>query len=1269
MCDNYISSPRAVAALRRAVAGLGLTLLLVAPSCFDETPGDFGRTRSGPGATVRYDLGHKPLPDIPLPNDTATWPDPTSRTGLRLNASLIAPTNIEAQARKNFSQMEGWGTFAPIWMSFDVPAGEADYQGYKGAALDLTNVVARHQGDDYDFGDDAVYLINLKTGVPMVLDVGNGNFPLTLRELDKYWANDTRNTERNLLFETIDETNRGAITEYAPEHDTDFDGVLDVPNLVQVDACDDPDPRCDDRSHPDYATDECFATRRERDQCIADNLMTWYERETDTLVIRPLLPLDEMTQYAVVITDRLIDGRGNPVKSPFEFVFHATQGDNARRVSTILNSPSVASYYGDLHGTGIDRVGFVFSFTTQPTVDDMKRLRDGLYGHGPFARWAEQYPATAEIQRTTGLNDGLAEGATDAEGWVDSELGKAAGCPEKVDNLWIVKYDGLRDKMKQLVEAGFGVDAGPDAQLLLRKFDNVSHFVFGTFKVPFLLEGGPGSIDPNAAFNINYTTGDADETSDTVQFWLVVPKETDKFKAPFDVSIFGHGYTSTHLEQILYAGNMAEHGIASIGINAMGHGLEIGVGEATAAVGALGGACYAPGFDAFKLGRMRDLNHDGEPDSGGDFWSSYMFHTRDGVRQSILDHLQLVRIMRQWGQAEAGMTCRNDAEPADRVIVPCDTDGDGELNLAGDFNNDGVVDVGGSDAVITTWGESLGGILSGIHGAIDPSVTAAVPGSGGGGLTDIGIRSFQGGVVEAVTLRLWGPLVVTVPAEERKTCTPTSKDKDRCTVCADGQLSVRWVLPDVNGTGEVEIDCLEQGQISETTVRVVNIDNKEVKCARVDDEHRFRVGVPATFGDRIVVQFYEGRDVVDSYDGCRIPEGTPLKLALEKWGVGRFPQGSSNPVNTAACGGASCASFQGVFFPEGSQLTSPGDGFGLIRQTPALRRLMALAQAAIDPADPISFAPFYAIKTMTDPAGNPIPATALLTLNTIGDQNVPLNSGIAFARASGALPFLRPDQAALYPEYIDYVTPAALFKELGKTPNQQLIDQHLIEGITKLGRYATGDRQDAINRCIGSANYDPEGSVYLDSEGATVACWLDKGCTEETESDGDTRICAGDVQCDFNSGRCVPRALFKERCEEALYDADDLDEGKQLYFEEAAPVPHRLARLTASARDAGVNGVWAPRLRGAPFVSDDQGWSPQQAPEGRLTALLNAYTVPQGEHTFVNGNPCHSFDHGTYLTNLVARFFQSDGTDIYYLSHPATHHCLEASSPSCEYQQ
>ena len=44
----------------------------------------------GDGPKVMFDLSHKPLPEIPFPNDLATRPDPASPTGLRVNASLIA---------------------------------------------------------------------------------------------------------------------------------------------------------------------------------------------------------------------------------------------------------------------------------------------------------------------------------------------------------------------------------------------------------------------------------------------------------------------------------------------------------------------------------------------------------------------------------------------------------------------------------------------------------------------------------------------------------------------------------------------------------------------------------------------------------------------------------------------------------------------------------------------------------------------------------------------------------------------------------------------------------------------------------------------------------------------------------------------------------------------------------------------------------------------------------------------------------------------------
>ena len=89
--------------LLQALPLTSLAALAATASCtMDRAPDGLRRTPAGPGATVRFDLSHRPLPDIPLPNDTATWPDPTSRTGLRVNASLVAPTSIEAQARSRF---------------------------------------------------------------------------------------------------------------------------------------------------------------------------------------------------------------------------------------------------------------------------------------------------------------------------------------------------------------------------------------------------------------------------------------------------------------------------------------------------------------------------------------------------------------------------------------------------------------------------------------------------------------------------------------------------------------------------------------------------------------------------------------------------------------------------------------------------------------------------------------------------------------------------------------------------------------------------------------------------------------------------------------------------------------------------------------------------------------------------------------------------------------------------------------------------------------
>ncbi|MFO0550314.1 MAG: hypothetical protein U0271_18110 [Polyangiaceae bacterium] len=1232
--------------LARATRALVLASTVAWFGCDERAPIDFGATPTGPGAHVRFDLAHTPLPDIPLPNDTATWPDPTSRTGLRINASLLAPTEIERDARDRFDRLEGWGTFSPITVSFDLDRVGDHARRPSEAAIDLANVAARQKGDDYDFEDDAVYVVNLETGVPVPLDLGDGNFQYTLKRLDRYWANDTRATERNLAFETIDESAHGAIDResFTPDLDTDFDGVLDLPNLDNPFACSDPSPTCDNPTDPTFGSADCLDARRKRDRCMADHLLTWYERETDTLILRPVLPLDEATKYAVVVTDRLLDANGDPVKSPFPNIYHASQRAVAERVANVLDDPTHAAYFGDISGTALAHVAFTWAFTTQPTVSDLKALRDGLYGQGPFGRFATDYPPVIEPLRLVGATAELENGATDPPGWESQ-----ASCLDKVDDLYVLHVDEIRDTLELAVSQLFGSGDGPDTQLLLRQLDSIDTLVIGTFKSPYLLDGGPDNTDSKAAFDLDFATGVGSVTPDVVPFFLVVPKETAEFKQPFNVNIYGHGYTGNFLELIFYAGNLAQHGLATIGINAMGHGLDIGdVGTETLAKGIFSGACAGPLFNALTRTRARDLDRDGEPDSGGDFWSSYLFHTRDAVRQSVLDHIQLVRALRTFGTADGRMICKNaNTGWTTDASEDCDTDGDGTPEVAGDFDGNGVADVGGPDAKYSTWGESLGGILSGVHGAIDAYVTSASPGSGGGGLTDIGVRSFQGGVIEAVLLRMWGPLVVSVPAEERPACTGGEGDPGDCTVCSTGQLSIRWVMPDVNDTGEMEITCVEASDIRNTTVSVYNAENDELRCARVGESLRFRVGIPTSIGDPVQLRFFDGVDQVEDYGSCRptFASGTTPRTTILTYGKGHFLRGATNAVDSDACDADTCQGFQGLFYEEGSTLIAPAEGYGQIRQTPSLRRFLQLAQMALDPADPISFAPYYAVKQMTDPFGEPIAPHGVLTVNTIGDMNVPLNSGIAFARASGALPFLRPDEAAKYPEYANYVTPQALFDALGgRTPNRELVDKHVIEGITALARHP------AAAACVTSANAAIDGT-YLSTTGEELACFP-SGCA------ADHSICTMGY-CDDALDRCVPSQLGQEKCDEALYDADDLDEGQALYFEQAAPVPLRLARYTANATSSSVDAVWAPRLGGVPF-GPDGGWVDD--PTRRLTGLLDAYIVPEGVHTFVNGNPCEAFDAGTYLTNLVARFFASDGTDVYYLSHPATHHCLETSS-------
>ncbi len=1133
-------------------------LFLAVVACsMDQIPNGLRATPPGPGATVIFDALELPLPNIPLPNDVATFADPTSRTGRRINAALFSPTYMETAAREAFDDVEGWGTFAPITVAFQKPS---DGDPSK-PAIDLDNVKAHMLGDGYRFDDDPVYLVNLVTGIPMVLDMGNGNFTVALRDPNRYWPNDPHVATSNLIYEANEEGAGLLQGDYKPSLDQDFDGVLDHPNTWgslapgQIEGVDD--------------------------------MLDWFERETDTLVLRPVLPLEEMTEYAVVLTDRLKSSDGNPVKSPFPFINHPSQVDAITRLQTLLSNASASNYYGDIAGTGLQHVAFAWSFTTQPVMADMIALRNGLYGQGPFASFATQFPAVTTVLPAAGEISG--QPSAQPAGWATTPA-----CAPHAAKPFIVDPNApdVKAALQDLYSQVFGYDKG-DIAGLNDENQYVDHVVIGTYQSPFL-EGDPQGNDPDARFHLNFQTGQGDIRSDTVSWMMTVPKQQGTYKQPFPISLFGHGVGGNFTEALLYGGNYARNGIATIVINMPQHGLPDDLSVSVPAKADLYPDCLAPWVDAVLTTRAVDRNGDGIKDPGWWWWTSHIANVRDNVRQGTLDEMQLTRILRTFdGTTKSGQ----------------DYNGDGVEDLAGDFDADGVPDVGGKQNIYAA-GESLGGIMSEIQGGIDHQLTATVPMSGGGGLTDIGYRSY--GVTESFG-QLFGPLLIGVPASLYPP-TVSNGVTTKQTNCTANQISVRFFVEDGDDIPQVEVACLNTP--TETgpnkTVVITNLSAPEdiVHCARTLSDGSFRIEFGATYLDDLDIQFFDAPDVVDSYATCNVAPTAPVGRHISTW---EQPAPAYRISVDSTCPTSSCAQFIDRFFPVGSQLTAPQDGLGFKRNSPKSRRFWFLAQIGVDPGDPINYAPYYMLKVLPDPFGNPTPPRALLSTTTTGDAFVNLETGFNFARAAGALPFFPPSSLSLYPEYADYVTPQVLYDQFGgMTPNQVLIDNFQIEGVARFGRRPAG----------------PNCNVNYVSNNPTL-------CSSIPTPDPTT-------------------------CADTLYDADWVAEGLNKYDAEHPAMPLRLARLANMHIDPtnpqSLTDAWAPRIKGVPFSADAGAWDASQM----IVGAISVYIKPGGQHTWDAPDNCKIWDDAKYGGNMSGHFFQSGGKDPYYLSHPSSHECLQS---------
>ncbi len=1000
-----------------------LPLLTLFLACDPSGPGPEGLapTEHTGGPVVVWDIEAQPLPEIPLPNDAATRLDPSTATGRRLNISEDAPTAYERETRAKFNKLDGFGTFAPIMVSFDAP-------------LDIAGLLARH-ADDRDFTNDAIYLLNVdpgcdRYGEEIALDIGLGRFPVThlgrgeawtdaqapggygVDHEGVYFAFDEHSETNNLLFEERweDQNGDGVLD---PGEDIDGDGVLDEPNFLDPHAC-----RGEILGTPAY------------DRCVADNLLTFYERESNTLILWPLWPMEQRCTHAVVLTERLTGEFGSPVSSPFAAINPREQTQDLEPVLELLGG----------YGLGVEDVGFTWSFTTGSMSTDMEALREGLYGSGPFAQLAEEFPVQSFRPWTRGelmeVMDGEADPAV-----ADEHLLPGACSGLALTWLW-----------GQALE-----EWPPNMCAIEADLSSLGGLFGGSFTAPDLLvdkQGGataayPGTHDEN--WEVDPEAGTATYGETEVTFWCALPIEKTQecapgnpegmpFCKPFPVVNYGHGYGGSRAEITLHIGRHTAMGYALCSLDYYGHGLNRWIEDPTAAT-AMAFAQLEFERDTvpelaplIMLGRDRDLDNDGYSDSGADMWTADVFHTRDMVRQSALEASQFVRILRHMdGETQSA---------------------DG--GLLGDIDGDGSVELGGPENTIGYWGISLGGVVSGVVAGSEPSLDAVSPNAGGAALSTIAVRSKQTGVPAAVVMPMLGPVIAgCIPADEHQRALPVGEPGGDC---ADGEGSLEG--PYTGGQlrlmmlaeNNASIDTLEFATVDgvEPGDRVVleNLANGETKEMRVNERGWFRLAVAADALDAIERRPLLGLDGDEAGSGSvedNTTLGDPLRLTVYA--------GDSDTVREVVDSFHHELSFEGTEYAAGSTLVALQEGMGFRRNTPDLRRFMAIAQHALCSADPGMWAGRVHMEPLDvgyDPytrGGN----TRVLYMPTTGDHQVPVHTGVAMARAGGALGSWKKDSSidAAY-GWRELFVPDERY---GVSPDQYLVDTWVIEGDDRLQRY------------------------------------------------------------------------------------------------------------------------------------------------------------------------------------------------------------------------
>jgi dienelactone hydrolase len=376
-------------------------------------------------------------------------------------------------------------------------------------------------------------------------------------------------------------------------------------------------------------------------QVVGINQVVW-DPATNTLHVWANDSLDQHTRYALIVTNGIHDANGKPVQASeaFRHFREELKGDDKHDLLDAVKAARQA---------GVPEKDIVTAsvFTTESATEVLEKIRDQIHAATPAAA---DFNLGPNGQQTVFARD-------DVTGITLHEQTKTD--PQKP----LTDVDLTKDNLDALGNA-------------------VSEIAFGKYVSPDY-EVHPGEYIPP----VGTLTGTPQvQGYNDIYFDLFLPSGQMP-KGGWPVAIFGHGNNDIKDDSFRIAESLAEQGIATIAINAVGHGFGP---LSTLTVSQTDGSQVT--FSAGGRGRDQDGDGDIKANEGVDATSaqSVLFRS-DGMRQTAADLMQLVRVI------EVGINVHG---------------GEGEQDL--------------DPSRIYYVGQSLGGNYGTVFLAVEPDVRAGV---------------------------------------------------------------------------------------------------------------------------------------------------------------------------------------------------------------------------------------------------------------------------------------------------------------------------------------------------------------------------------------------------------------------------------------------------------------------------------------------------------------------------------------------------------------